>query len=98
MELLISKKKKLFLRNKQEESGSELNSRQVHEARVIADLRIMHSMVSQLYHHIRDIHQWYTEEDIIRYADQHLLTLDIQRNDETYRFFVSLAEERRRFG
>jgi hypothetical protein len=73
-----------------------LSPRQIHEARVIADLRIMHSMVSQLYNHVRDLHDRYSEQDVIRYADQELLTLDIRRNDETYQFFVNLAEQRRK--
>lgn len=76
----------------------KLSPRQIHETRIVADLRIMHSMVSQLYHHIRDLHQRYTEPDIIRYADQELLAMDIKRNDETYQFFVGLAEERRNTG
>ncbi len=75
-----------------------LSPQQIHEARVIADLRIMHSMVSQLYNHVRDLHDRYTEQDIIRYADQELLTIDIRRNDETYQFFVSLSEQRRKAG
>ncbi len=76
----------------------QLSPQQIHETRIIADLRIMHSMVSQLYHHIRDLHQRYAEADIIAYADQELLSLDIRRNDATYQFFVSLAEQRRKIG
>ena len=75
-----------------------LSPRQIHEARVVADLRIMHSMVSQLYSHVRDLHERYTEQDIIRYADQGLLTVDIRRNDETSQFFVSLSEQRKKTG
>ncbi len=76
----------------------QLSPRQIHETRIVADLRIMHSMVSQLYHHIRDLHQRYTEPDIIAYADQQLLTIDIKRNDETYQFFASLSEQRMKLG
>ncbi|MGB7555454.1 MAG: hypothetical protein WBM04_13865 [Candidatus Korobacteraceae bacterium] len=91
-------KKDRFYSHEPAAAKQQLSPQQIHETRIVADLRIMHSMVSQLYHHIRDLHDRYTEPDIIGYADQDLLTVDIKRNDETYQFFVALAEQRRKLG
>ncbi len=90
--------KKASLPHTPAKTQPQLSGQQVRETRIIADLRIMHSMVSQLYHHIHDLHQRYTEPEILRYADQQLLAVDIKRNDETYQFFVGLSEQRRKLG
>ncbi len=90
--------KKASLAHTPAKTQEQLSAQQVRETRIVADLRIMHSMVSQLYHHMCDLHERYTEADIIRYADQELLAVDIKRNDETYQFFVGLSERRRKLG
>jgi hypothetical protein len=66
----------------------------VEEVRLIADLRIMHAKVYELFEIVSVIKARHDEADIRRYADQAMLDNDIQRVDETYLWFLRLKEER----
>jgi hypothetical protein len=66
----------------------------VEEVRLIADLRIMHSKVHELFEVVTVLKRGHEENRIRRYADRAMLDKDIQRVDEIYLWFVSLKEER----
>ena len=68
----------------------------IDEVRVVADLRIMHAKVDELFHIVQDLQKRHDEGVIDAYADKPLLALDIQRVDEIYLWFVKLREERDR--
>jgi hypothetical protein len=65
----------------------------VQEVRIVSDLRIMHAKVHQLYHLITALKQHHDESDVVKYADQPILTKDIQEVDAIYLWFVRLKEE-----
>jgi hypothetical protein len=65
----------------------------VDEVRTVSDLRIMHSKVDELYQIVVGLKERYDETTIVRYADQPVLTKDIQRIDEIYLWFVRVKEE-----
>ncbi len=67
----------------------------VDEIRVVADLRIMHSKVDELYQVVANLKRRHSESDIVAYADQPVLNEDISRVDDIYLWFVRLKEERR---
>ena len=73
------------------DKGSQLD---VEEVRLIADLRIMHSKVHELFEVVTVLKRGHEENRIRRYADRAMLDKDIQRMDEIYLWFVSLKEER----
>ena len=66
------------------------------EVRIVADLRIMHAKVDELFHLIQDLQHRHTESDIHAYADKPLLGQDIERVDDIYLWFVKLKELRER--
>jgi hypothetical protein len=66
----------------------------VEEVRLIADLRIMHAKVHELFEVVTVLKRGHEENRIRRYADRAMLDKDIQRVDEIYLWFVSLKEER----
>ena len=68
----------------------------IDEVRVVADLRIMHAKVDELYHIVQDLQKRHSETSIHRYSDKPLLAQDIQRVDEIYLWFVKLREQRER--
>ena len=68
----------------------------VHEVRLVADLRIMHSKVDELHQIVMNLQRRHDSEDVINYADQRVLVDDIQRVDEIYLWFVGLKEEAQR--
>ena len=68
----------------------------IEEVRVVADLRIMHGKVDDLFHFIEQLRQRYDEQDVTSYSDDQLLAQDIQWADEIYLWFVKLREERDR--
>jgi hypothetical protein len=53
----------------------------------------MHAKVDELYQIVAGLKQRYDEGTIVKYADQPLLTNDIQKVDEIYLWFVRLKEE-----
>lgn len=63
------------------------------EVRLIADLRIMHAKVYELFEIVSVIKRRHHENAIRRYADHTMLDQDIQRVDEIYLWFVRLKEE-----
>ena len=65
----------------------------IDEVRTVSDLRIMHAKVDELYQIVSAPKARYDDGTIIRYADQPVLTQDIQRVDEIYLWFVRLKEE-----
>ncbi|HET7206562.1 MAG TPA: hypothetical protein VFI95_08280 [Terriglobales bacterium] len=65
----------------------------IDEVRVVSDLRIMHSKVDELYQIVSALKQRHDEQAIVKYADQPVLTNDIQKVDQIYLWFVALKEE-----
>jgi hypothetical protein len=65
----------------------------IEEVRLIADLRIMHSKVHELFEVISVLKRGHEENFIRQYADHAMLKSDIQRVDEIYLWFVRLKEE-----
>jgi hypothetical protein len=66
----------------------------VDEIRLVADLRIMHSKVDELYQIVANLKRRHSGADIHKYADQPVLNEDIARVDEIYLWFVSLKERK----
>ena len=65
----------------------------IEELRLVSDLRIMHAKVDELFQLVKALKHRHTEEAIVKYADQPVLTKDIQNVDEIYLWFVKLKEE-----
>jgi len=65
----------------------------IEEVRLIADLRIMHAKVHELFEIVSVLKRGHEENFIRRYADHVMLEKDIQRVDELYLWFVRLKEE-----
>ena len=65
----------------------------IEEMRLIADLRIMHSKVHELFEVVAVLKRGHEENFIRKYADHAMLEKDIQRVDEIYLWFVRLKEE-----
>jgi hypothetical protein len=63
------------------------------EVRIVSDLRIMHAKVDELFHLVTALKARNDEADILKYADQPVLTEDIQKVDNIYLWFVKLKEE-----
>jgi hypothetical protein len=65
----------------------------IEEVRLIADLRIMHAKVHELFEIVSVLKRGREENFIRRYADHAMLEKDIQRVDEIYLWFVRLKEQ-----
>jgi hypothetical protein len=65
----------------------------IEEVRIVSDLRIMHAKVDELYHLVTALKARHNEGDIVKYADQPILTEDIQKVDGIYLWFVKVKEE-----
>lgn len=63
----------------------------VEEVRLIADLRVMHSKVDELFQVVTRLKQRHTA-DIRKYADQIALESDIHEVDQIYLWFIGLKE------
>jgi hypothetical protein len=63
------------------------------EVRLIGDLRIMHAKVDELHQIVMKLQQRHHEGDINKYADQSVLTENIERVDKIYLWFLQLKEE-----
>jgi len=74
----------------------EERSLSIDEVRLVSDLRIMHSKVDELYQVVDNLKRRHHEADINKYADQPILTEDIERVDDIYLWFVSLKDGLRR--
>ncbi len=68
------------------------------EVRIVADLRVMHSKVDELYQAVRSLQRHHSDTDIHAYADPPVLGDDISKVADIYVFFVKLKEERERRG
>lgn len=66
----------------------------VEEVRLIADLRIMHAKVHELFEIVTVLKRGHEESSIRKYADHTMLEKDIRRVDDIYLWFLSLKEER----
>jgi len=80
------------------QSNDELSGRSldVQEIRLIADLRVMHSKVDELYQVVTTLKRRHDDDAIHKYADQPVLSEDIDRVDEMYMWFLRLKEQNRR--
>lgn len=76
-----------------EERGKNSHPLDIDEIRLVADLRIMHSKVDELFQVVSNLKRRHNEIDIRRYADEPVLEEDISRVDQIYLWFVSLKEE-----
>ena len=65
----------------------------VGEVRLIADLRIMHAKVHELFEIVTVLKRGHEDNHIRKYSDHAMLEKDIQRMDEIYLWFVRLKEE-----
>jgi hypothetical protein len=64
----------------------------IEEVRTVSDLRIMHAKVDELYQLVTALKRRHSEAAIVKYADQPVLTEDIQKVDEIYLWFVRVKE------
>jgi hypothetical protein len=71
----------------------EEHSLNIEEVRIVSDLRIMHAKVDELFHLVSALKVRHNEADVVKYADQPVLTEDIQKVDSIYLWFVKLKEE-----
>lgn len=65
----------------------------VDEVRLVADLRIMHAKVDELYQVVTNLKRRHSEGSVHKYADQRVLKEDIERVDDIYLWFVDLKDE-----
>ena len=65
----------------------------IEEVRLIADLRIMHAKVDELFQLVTNLKRRHNEMAIRDYADGPVLEEDISRVDQIYLWFVRLKEE-----
>jgi hypothetical protein len=56
----------------------------IDEVRIVADLRVMHSKVDELYQIVTNLKRRHDEDSIKTYADRDVLDEDIRRVDEIY--------------
>lgn len=63
------------------------------EVRLVADLRIMHAKVYELFEVVSGIKKRHDEGAIRRCSDHAMLDQDIKRVDDIYLWFVRLKEE-----
>jgi hypothetical protein len=78
---------------KQNREGFDSNrSLNIDEVRTVTDLRIMHAKVNELYQIVTSLKRHHNEDAIVSYADQPVLTEDIQKVDEIYLWYVRLKE------
>ncbi len=65
----------------------------IEEIRLVADLRVMHSKVDELFQIVTNLQRRHNEADIRLYADEPVLEEDISRVDQIYLWFVNLKGE-----
>ena len=78
---------------KRTQQPNEGRSLSIEEVRIVSDLRIMHAKVDELHHLVSALKMRHNEADIVKYADQPVLTEDIQKVDSIYLWFVKVKEE-----
>lgn len=65
----------------------------IDEIRLVADLRVMHAKVDELYQIVRSLRERHDEASIVTYADPPVLADDITSVDEIYMWFIKIKEE-----
>jgi len=70
---------------------------EIEEVRLVSDLRIMHSKIDELFQVVTNLKRRHDEAAIHKYADQMVLTEDIERVDSIYMWFLMLKEEANRY-
>jgi hypothetical protein len=88
----------MMSKGKQSNQGLHDRWLDVEEVRLIADLRVMHSKVDELYQIVTNLQRRHDDDAIHKYADQKVLSEDIDRVDEMYMWFLRLKEQNRRRG
>jgi len=68
----------------------------VEQVRLVADLRIMHAKVDELYQISKVLRHRHDERAVVEYADKAVLAEDIRKVDELYIWFVELKDEAER--
>jgi len=86
----------MMVKGKQSNDGLSERWLDVQEVRLIADLRVMHSKVDELYQIVTNLKRRHDDDAIHKYADQPVLSEDIDRVDEMYMWFLRLKEQNRR--
>lgn len=71
-------------------SGNALN---IEEVRLVADLRVMHAKVDELFQLVSNLKRRHDERAVRMYADREVLDEDIRRVDEIYLWFVKMKDE-----
>ncbi len=71
-------------------SGDALN---IEEVRLVADLRVMHAKVDELFQLVSNLKRRHDERAVRMYADREVLDEDIRRVDEIYLWFVKMKDE-----
>jgi hypothetical protein len=66
----------------------------IEEIRLVADLRVMHAKIDELYQVVTNLKRRHGEESVRIYSDRKVLEENIHRVDEIYLWFVSLKERR----
>ena len=66
----------------------------VEEVRLVADLRIMHTKVNELFSVVEYLRKRHSDSDIVKYADYEVLADNIRKSDQIYLWFVKVKEER----
>lgn len=65
----------------------------VDEVRLVSDLRIMHAKVDELHQVVTNLKRRHNEDAVHKYADQKVLSEDIDRVDDIYLWFISLKDQ-----
>jgi hypothetical protein len=65
----------------------------VDQVRLVADLRIMHAKVDELYQISKVLQVRHDEHSVVEHADKVVLAEDIRKVDELYIWFVELKDE-----
>jgi hypothetical protein len=78
---------------KQTDDPADGQSLSLAEVRLVADLRITHAKVDELFQLVTNLKRRHNEAAIRDYADPPVLDEDINRVDQIYLWFLSLKEE-----
>ena len=73
--------------------GSAQRAFTLEQVRLIADLRIMHAKVDELYQISKVLQVRHDERAVVTHADKAVLAEDIRKVDELYIWFVELKDE-----
>jgi hypothetical protein len=78
--------------HKPQRGALEIRPLTIEEIRLVADLRVMHSKIDELYQVVANLKRRHGEESVRTYSDREVLEENIRRVDEIYLWFVSLKE------